>query len=82
MHDLDDSAFLDLLEQNLGRRWPKHWRARVWNMAPTQRDERIRGTCDAHIQQQAILRIRHCFIKRAIDRLTKKEPEREHDIPH
>lgn len=56
--NLDDVQFLTLLEQNLGRRWPKHWRARVWDLSPGPKYANIRGTCDPIKQREAIEKIR------------------------
>lgn len=70
----DDNEFLALLEQNLGRRWPKEWRARVWNMMPTPKNLRIRGTCDPGLQLAAVNRIRAYRVQQAIKRLSGTEP--------
>ena len=67
---LDDEQFLQLLEKNLGRRWPKHWRARIWNLAPTPKDKHIRSTCCADQQQQALDHIRERAAQIAMARLS------------
>jgi hypothetical protein len=67
---LDDNEFLALLEQNLGRRWPREWRVRLWSMAPPVRFAIHPGTCSAVLQQQAIDAVRAYAVRQAVNRLS------------
>ena len=74
--DIENMAadeFLDLLEQNAGRRWPKAWIQRLWNMDPRARWmlKAVRRSIRADLQKMAIKDLREYLATRALERLTR-----------
>jgi hypothetical protein len=70
MTELDDEEFLQLLEQNLGRRWSREWRERAYNLAPWLWSAYLFRGINAREQRMAINDVRKYRADRALRRLT------------
>lgn len=70
MNNLDDAEFLDMLEQNVGRRWPRDWIVRLRMIMPWVVTWTDPGTTDARIQLDDIRTIRSHCSRRVLARLT------------